>query len=106
MSSAHLIFGCANVGSKFTSKEDVSTVLKALKIARIGHIDTAARYPPGNPGLSQKLLGEAQVAEKNFIIDTKILIGADSAGSLSAAAIKKSLEESLASLNVPKVSWS
>jgi len=104
MSFPELIFGTSTVGTSFTTKEDVLTVVEALKKASVSRVDTAGRYPPTRPGESQKLLGQARVAEQGFTIDTKIaLVGSDPSGSLSPAAIEKSIAESLASLGVNKV---
>src|ERR1035441_4438167 len=106
MSPPELIFGTASVGASFTTKEAVLSVIEALKKAGIGRVDTAGRYPPTSPGLSQKLLGEARVAGEGFTVDTKIaLVGADAGGSLSPQAIDKSIAESLSSLGVTKVRY-
>jgi GTPase SAR1 family protein len=88
-----LIFGCASIGSTYTTKESVSEMLSALKLLDITRIDTAARYPSTNPGASERLLGEAGAAAQVFTIDTKIIVLAETAGSLEPAAVDKSLRE-------------
>lgn len=103
MAAPHLIFGCATIGHSFTQASEVSTLLDILKSAGIKRLDTAARYPPTAPGLSQKLLGEAEAAEKGFAIDTKIKVVGSSEGSLTAPAIEESLSGSLASLHLSDV---
>ena len=103
-STPYTIFGCANVGDQISRLDDVSRFLHTLKSSAIAEVDTAARYPPTAPGLSQRLLGAAKVAELGFKVDTKIqVVSADPNGSLSAAAIDASVAESLASLGVSKV---
>ncbi|EIN06754.1 aldehyde reductase [Punctularia strigosozonata HHB-11173 SS5] len=99
----NLIFGGANIGERFTTVEEVSSVLSKLKEKGIIRIDTAARYPPTNPGASEKLIGEAHAAQLGFVIDTKVNVAGDGRGSLSAEAIAKSIEESLGRLGVDKV---
>ena len=103
MSVPHTIFGCANIGDQISRADDVSQFLDTLKTLTITEVDTAARYPPTLPGASQRLLGEAKVAELGFIVDTKIKVGNDPSGSLTAAAIDASVEESLTSLGISKV---
>jgi len=103
MSPPQIIFGCATVGASFATKDDVVEISTALKAAGVARLDTAARYPPTSPGLSQKLLGEARLGELGFSIDTKVACSADTSGSLTEAAIEKSLKESLASLGVSQV---
>ena len=103
MSNPHVIFGCASIGASFPTKEDVRDVLETLQKAAITRLDTAARYPPTSPGLSEKLLGETHIAQHGFLVDTKIACSADPSGSLAEAAIGKSLNQSLLSLDVSKV---
>ena len=103
MSPPQLIFGCASLGKSFTTKQEVEQLGEALRHAHISRIDTAARYPPTSPGTSERLIGEAGYGGK-FTIDTKIMVSSDGSGSLTATNIGKSLESSLKSLGVAKVS--
>ena len=103
MTSPQLIFGCASLGESFTTKEEVEKLGEALQRAHISRVDTAARYPPTSPGTSEKLIGKAKYGE-NFIIDTKVMVSGDGGGSLTASNIGKSLDHSLKSLGVTKVS--
>ncbi|KAI1335584.1 Aldo/keto reductase [Xylariaceae sp. FL0016] len=77
MASNHpkLIFGAANIGTSYATPQAVSDLLDTLQSVGIDRIDTAARYPPTDPGASERLLGEAGVSERGFAIDTKILPG-------------------------------
>lgn len=101
MSTPDLIFGYATIGHSFKSESEVSTLLDTLKAAGTNRLDTAARYLPTAPGLSQKLFGEANAAQKGFRNDTKINISdTSSAGHLSPSAIQKSLDDSLTSLQI------
>lgn len=102
MSSPQVIFGCASVGAAYTKEEELKELAKVLRAAGIIRIDTAARYPPTSPGASEKLLGLAGYG-KQFAVDTKVLISGDGSGSLTAAAIGKSLDQSFQSLGVDKV---
>ena len=104
MASTSLVFGGATIGDKFRTAEEVDTLLNQLSLLGIHRIDTAAKYPPKEPGLSEKLLGELKAAERGFFIDTKISCNADGKGSLTANAIEASLSQSLKSLGVAKVS--
>ncbi|KAK0718655.1 NADP-dependent oxidoreductase domain-containing protein [Lasiosphaeria miniovina] len=99
-----LIFGGSGIGAlradgsliegSFSTAEEVSDLLKTLQSLGINRIDTAARYPQGNSGASERLLGEAGAAKHNFAIDTKIYVANDFAGSLEPAAIEMSLRDS------------
>ena len=106
MPMPHTIFGCANIGGQISRLDDVLQLLGTFRASGATEIDTAARYPPTSPGASQRLLGEAKVAETGFNVDTKIKVGSDPRGSLTAAAVDASIEESLASLGVSKVRFS
>lgn len=106
MSIPNALFGGAMIGNTFTTPEQVQELLDQLKVLQIDHIDTAARYPPGNPGRSENLLGEVRALEQGFTIDTKISPGSssgDGSGTHTAPAIRKSLEESLDQLKTKKV---
>ena len=104
MARPTLIFGAASIGMDFNTVESVNKVVQSLKNLGISRIDTAGRYPPLNPGMSEKLLGEANVAKQGFTLDTKILMGpGNGSGELEASAIAKSLSTSLQRLDVPKV---
>lgn len=107
MSHPKTIFGGALIGSSFTSEKEVQDLLDELKALQIKHIDTAARYAPGNPGGSERLLGTVGAAEQGFTIDTKIdtqgSSSGDGSGTLAPVAIEKSFSESLSRLQVDKV---
>lgn len=105
MSSPQVCFGCASIGKSYTTAEQVTALLHSLSKAGIKHLDTAARYPPTSPGLSEKLLGEAECGKKGeFSVNTKVLISGDGSGSLTETAIGKSLDQSYQSLGVSEVS--
>jgi hypothetical protein len=104
MGRPNIIFGAATFGMGFDDPQAVSEVLDFLKKHDIHHIDTAGRYPPLNPGLSEILLGQADAAQKGFVLDTKILAGpGDGSGELAKSAIGKSLSTSLQRLKVDSV---
>ena len=103
MSPPQLIFGCASIGAQFATKEDVIAILKTLSNTGIGRIDTAGRYPPTVPGLSQKLLGQAGVAQTGLVIDTKINVWGDGSDTLTASNIDSSVKQSLGDLHLDKV---
>ena len=102
MSSPQILFGCSNVGVKYTSKAEVEELLKALSHGGVRRLDTAARYPPTSPGLSEQLLGEASAGDF-ATIDTKVLITGDGRGSLTDEAIGKSLARSYEFLKLSKI---
>lgn len=104
MNYPQLIFGGASIGARFVDLHDMAALENALQTSSITRVDTAARYPVNSPGQSQRLLGEARFTEKGFSIDTKINYFGDGSGTLAAEAIDASLQESLLSLNVSKVS--
>jgi aflatoxin B1 aldehyde reductase len=96
MGQPRIIFGAATVGMGFDDPQAVAEILDLLKKHNIDHIDTAGRYPPLNPGLSETLLGEADAVQRGFLIDTKVLAGpGDGSGELTNSVIKKSLSTSL-----------
>jgi len=99
-----LTFGCANVGIAWRSREELQALSETLGRLNVNRIDTAARYPPSEPGLAEKLLGEAEFADKGFKVNTKIFIKAgDGGGSMSEEAIRTSIENSLKALKAIKV---
>ena len=98
-----LTFGGASIGSSYLTTESVTELLDALRKQGITYIDSAARYPPTDPGKSELLLGRAKAAEAGFIIDTKINFAGDGSGTLTTAAITDSLKDSLNRLQVKKV---
>lgn len=99
MSNPKLIFGCATVGYSFTNTAETSQLLDIVKSTGITTLDTAARYPPSSPGLSEKLLGSAGAVDKGFAVDTKINVFGNGEGCLAAPAIEESLNQSLTDLS-------
>ncbi|KAK7745522.1 hypothetical protein SLS53_003022 [Cytospora paraplurivora] len=70
-----LVFGAGVIGMdgmEFQGSESVTKLLLKLKKLGIDRLDTAARYPPFNPGRSEQLLGAANALSDTFIIDTKV----------------------------------
>ncbi|KAI4156013.1 MAG: hypothetical protein LQ340_000602 [Diploschistes diacapsis] len=103
MSYPEAIFGCSSVGEYYMTPEQVEELVSVLQKVGITHLDTAARYPPTNPGHSEKVLGENNVPSR-FTLDTKIkLVGFDSKGSLTAQAIDDSIAEQFSRLKVTSV---
>lgn len=103
--SPQLIFGTATFGGAppaFETASSIESLLSTLQTLNITHLDTAARYPPTNPGRSEELIGEvaSSVLSENFQIDTKCLVdtATDGSGDLSAESMNASVEKSLASL--------
>lgn len=81
------------------NKLDPDDLRSTLNEAGIKRLDTAARYMNGE---SEKILGRAKFPAA-FQIDTKILTGMPSDGTLTAEAIDKSVLNSLAAMGVEKV---
>ena len=100
-----LLFGCATIGNSFSAAENMSALFDTLKACRINYLDTAAVYPPSNPGGSERLIGAAKAAEKGFTIHTKIKVRGDDPGhgSLKKEAINESVANSLEVLGVDQV---
>ena len=102
-----LLFGTSTLGmdgTSFQHASDIGPLFTLLKSGEVAHLDTAARYPPLNPGRSEQLLGEANVSSENLLIDTKIATPTpDGRGELTREAVRKSVEESLNRLKVKKV---
>ncbi|KAK7748766.1 hypothetical protein SLS53_000790 [Cytospora paraplurivora] len=105
-----LIFGTATFGMDLTEFQDptsVNTLLSTIKDLGISRLDTAARYPPLNPGRSEQLLGETSSLsdlEAEFLIDTKVYTDTrtDGSGDLTREAIVKSVKTSLKRLGRPQ----
>lgn len=98
--SPQLIFGAATFGAAppaFETAESIESLLSTLQTLKITHLDTAARYPPTNPGRSEELIGEVAASTANFQIDTKCLvdIATDGSGELSKERMDTSVETSL-----------
>ena len=81
-------------------------LIETSKKAGINRIDTAAALPGNNPGGTEKLLGNLELAEHGFIIDSKVIWSGNGDGTLTAEAVEKSVAQSLESLKVSKVSYS
>jgi aflatoxin B1 aldehyde reductase len=103
-----IIFGTATFGMppfSFQTPEDVQSLLTTLKSLNIAHLDTAARYPPMNPGKSEELIGQVQELSKEFVVDTKCYTDTktDGSGDLSTERMDSSVTKSLESLKREKV---
>lgn len=99
-----IVFGGASFGHEFPTQESVQEVLTLLKDLKINQIDTAARYPPTNHGMSEKLLGATHAASQGLTISTKVYTaGGDGSGELDRASIQKSFSTSLERLGVDQV---
>ncbi|KAI4144202.1 MAG: hypothetical protein LQ340_006745, partial [Diploschistes diacapsis] len=79
MAPPHIVFGAGSIGttaSSFTyawdTPESVSSFLSTLSSLNLMELDSAAVYPPGNPGNTEILLGQAKAVEKGFLIDSKV----------------------------------
>jgi len=97
-----LIFGTATFGmdgSSFADAASVRQLLTKLQALNISHLDTAARYPPLNPGRSEELIGGAIDMGKDlgFEVDTKLYTDTktDGGGDLERERMERSVEESL-----------
>jgi aflatoxin B1 aldehyde reductase len=104
MSHPKVIFGSALLGMSFNDLETVNLALDTLSKAGIQNVDTAPRYPPFQPGTSEKLLGEASATKKGFQIDSKVLAQPGGGGELEPALLKKSIMDTLARLDTTEVS--
>ncbi|KAF3070204.1 Aflatoxin B1 aldehyde reductase member 2 [Trichoderma lentiforme] len=106
---AHLIFGAGGVGhtkDSFTftwdTPEKVSELLSSLKRLNLTELDSAAVYPPGNPGHTEILLGQAKAVDLGFTIDSKIFIR-EPGKNLTDANISSSIDNTLASIETDHV---
>lgn len=95
-----LIFGTATFGMDMTAFQDaeaVTPLLEMLKTLGVSRLDTAARYPPFNPGRAEQLVGEGQFIAAGFDVDTKVYTDTktDASGDLSHESIEKSVSTSL-----------
>ncbi|KAJ4855712.1 aldo/keto reductase family domain-containing protein [Trichoderma breve] len=106
---AHLIFGAGGVGhtkDSFTftwdTPEKVSELLSSLKRLNLPELDSAAVYPPGNPGHTEILLGQAKAADQGFTIDSKVFIR-EPGKNLTDANISSSIDNTLASIGTDHV---
>lgn len=102
----HLVFGTGVVGmdgTEFQDSNSVANLLRTLTQLGINRLDTAARYPPFNPGKSEQLIGESHELSGIFVVDTKVYteVG-DGSGDLTQQAIQKSVDGSLERLHRPQ----
>lgn len=100
-----IIFGTATFGmelTEFQDAESIDSLLQTLSGLGIHRLDSAARYPPMNPGRSEELIGESGAYSKEFIIDTKIYTNTQTNGSgdLARSAVRASVEGSLRRLQM------
>ncbi|PYI08004.1 Aldo/keto reductase [Aspergillus sclerotiicarbonarius CBS 121057] len=91
------VIGTQGFGAQWTAA-NVSALVDRIEAEGLQHFDTAALYPPTNPGASEKLLGS--VRKSDFTIDTKILFRPEA---LRKDQMEESLRQSLKSLGVTKV---
>lgn len=101
-----IIFGTATFGmdlTDFQGPETVKTLLATLKTLGITRLDTAARYPPLNPGRSEQLVGEGEAIAAGFLVDTKVYTDtkANGSGDLTQDAIERSVSASLDRIQAP-----
>lgn len=102
-----LVFGTGVIGMdgmQFQTSDAVKQLLQTLQELGVTHLDTAARYPPFNPGRSEQLIGEALNQTTNpFIIDTKVYTElGDGSGDLTRTNLQKSVVGSLERLKRPQ----
>lgn len=102
-----LIFGTATFGMDMTAFQDEVTVtplLEVLKTLGVTQLDTAARYPPFNPGRAEQLVGEGGAITAGFSVDTKVYTDTktDGSGDLSRESMEKSVATSLDRLRASK----
>lgn len=105
--SPQLVFGTGVIGMEgmeFQTSESVMKLLHSLEDLGITHLDTAARYPPFDPGKSEQLLEEALNRFTNpFVIDTKVYTElGDGSGDLARTTMQKSIDGSLQRLQRPQ----
>lgn len=101
-----LVFGTGVLGmdgTEFQDNTSVTNLLNTLQQHGINRLDTAARYPPFNPGRAEQLLGESG-ASSSFVVDTKVYteVG-DGSGDLTQEAMQKSVDGSLSRLKRTQV---
>jgi aflatoxin B1 aldehyde reductase len=90
-----IVFGTASIGDRITG----ASAQEALDLFHAhGHveIDTAAVYPPPNPGASESEIGKLQVADW-VQVSTKVMPGVERANSREK--LQQSLTSSLEKLN-------
>jgi aflatoxin B1 aldehyde reductase len=107
-----IIFGTANFGMEggFLDAPSVRDILHTLKNLGISRLDTGARYPPLNPGQSERLIGEAGEGGQDddgvgggFLVDTKVYTDTrtDGSGDLAREKMGVSVRGSLERLRRP-----
>jgi predicted oxidoreductase len=103
----HILFGSGGGIIPNSSPDQVKSLFKHLKDlpVPIYGIDTAAVYPGGNSGASERILGEAGIGNSGFVLDTKVLRvpREKDAHTLTRDAILSSTNASLERLHVDKV---
>ncbi|KAF2012095.1 Aldo/keto reductase [Aaosphaeria arxii CBS 175.79] len=102
MAPPQFTYGAGNLSYDWTP-DTINDLAKALKEAGINRVDSAAIYPFTDPGGSDRLLGIGKFPEKGFTVDTKAMVFGDGSGTMTEAAIEKSLSGSLEGLKIPKV---
>lgn len=110
MAQSHptLFFGTAIFGSSVAphlkEPEAITNFLDTVHSLGINQLDTAARYPPDNSGESERLIGASKTSN-NFSISTKVLLaGTSTDGTLSKEAVRSSVQNSLKTLGIEKIS--
>jgi aflatoxin B1 aldehyde reductase len=72
----------------------------------MSRLDTAARYPPLDPGRAEELIGEVEEVSGEFMVDTKVYTDTkgDGSGELSKEMMEGSIKKSLGRLRRGSVS--
>ncbi|KAI0470315.1 Aldo/keto reductase [Xylaria cf. heliscus] len=102
MSPPSIIVGTANWGH-YVNETQIRSEVSSLKGAGVKQLDSAALYPPTNPGQAETLLGAIGHEKQGFLIDTKVMYMNQGSGTLTESAVESSLEKSLANLKTDKV---
>lgn len=100
-----IILGTGSIGDpvvdpqvRFKSAAEIRELLDVFHGRGGRYLDTARGYSPGAPGTCEVRLGNADVAGK-FEVDTKLVVGEH-----GAEQVRSGVDDSLAKLNVEKVS--
>jgi aflatoxin B1 aldehyde reductase len=107
MMTTQIIFGTASFGMDMTEFQDddaIKSLLSTLQSLGITRLDTGARYPPLNPGQSERFIGNAKEISSTFTVDTKVYTDTrtNGGGDLGEQAMERSVSGSLDRLQRPE----
>lgn len=96
-----VVLGTASIGDKITDPASITSFLNTFHQHGHTELDTAAAYPPNNPGVTERLLGEQSGLRDWVKVSTKLFGFGE--GANAPEKVRPGLEASRARLQDPEL---